>query len=63
MEDRAERLVFFADVRELVIDRVQLSGDGHDARDGGTEDGEDGSFTGGDGLECAGGEVLDEVWV
>jgi len=40
-----------------------LSGDGHDARNCGIEDGEDGSFTGGDGLERVRGEVLDQVWV
>jgi len=59
----AEVLAFLAYLSELVGDRVQLGGDGHYARDGGTEDGEDGAFAGSDGLEGLGGKVLHQVGV
>ena len=51
MEVGAELLVSLSDFRELPGDCVQLSGDGHDARESGIEDGQNGSLTGGDGLE------------
>jgi len=40
-----------------------LGGDSHYARDGSVEDGEDGAFAGGYGLECVRGEVLNQVTV
>jgi len=41
----------FSDFGHLGSDCVLLGGDGHDACNGGTEEGEDGSFNDGDGLE------------
>jgi len=63
VEFDAEFLIFFADFRELGVDGVQLGGDGHYARDGGAENGEDGAFAGGYGLKCVRGEVLNQVKV
>ena len=62
MQVGAELLVFLADFRELGSG-VELGGDGYDARNSGAENGEDGSFTSGDGLERLRGKVLDQVWV
>jgi len=44
-------MVFLSNFGQLGGGCVVLGGDGHDARKCGTEDGEDGSFTGSDGLE------------
>jgi len=63
VEFDAEFLIFLADIGELGVNWVQLGGDGHYSRDGGAENGEDGAFTGGDGLECVRGEVLNQVGV
>ena len=63
MDFDAEFLVFLADFGKLGVDGVQLGGDGNYARDGCTEDGEDGTFTGSDGLEWVRGKVLDQVGV
>ena len=63
MEVRAELPVFLANLSELGGDGVELGGDGYSARDGGTEDGEDGAFTSGDGLKRVRGEILDQVGV
>ena len=60
MEVGEELLIVFADLRDLGSDCVQLGGDGYYARDGGTEDGEDGAFAGCDGLEDMGREVLNK---
>jgi len=51
MEVGAERLIFFADLRQLGGDCIQLGGDGYSARDCGAEDREDGAFAG-----CASGK-------
>ena len=59
----AELLIFLADLRELGVDEVQLGGDGQYASDSGADDGEDGAFAGGYGLDCVRGEVLKQVRV
>ena len=56
-------LIFLADFRELGVDGAQLGGDGHYARDGGADNGEDGPLACRYGLECVRGEVLDQVRV
>jgi len=63
MEIGAQVLILLGDLRELGCDRIQLGGDSHYARDGGTGDRDDGDFAGGYGLECVSGEVLNQVGV
>jgi len=48
----AELLIFLLDFGELVGGRVELGGNCHNARDGGTYEEENGAFTSSDGLEC-----------
>jgi len=59
----AKLLIFLADLRELGGDGVQLGGDSYYARDGGTEDREDGAFASSYGLEYVRGEVVNQVGV
>jgi len=59
----AEFLIFLADFRELGVERVQLGGVGHYARDGGAENREGGAFGGCYGLKYVRGEVLNQVRV
>ena len=63
VEFDAEFLILPAGFRALGVDGVPFSGDGHYARDGGAENGEDGAFAGGYGLKCVRGEVLKQVRV
>jgi len=63
MEVGAEFKISFVDFTEVGGDSVKLGEDGDYARDGGTEDRVDGTFTGGDGLESVRGEVLNQFGV
>ena len=60
MDFGAEFLIFLAEFRELGLDGVKLGGDGHYARDGGAENGDDGPLAYRYGLEGVRGEVLNQ---
>jgi len=63
VEVGAEFWVLLAVLGPTGVDSVQLGGDSHYAIDCGTEDREDGAFTGSDCLETVRGELLNHVAV